>query len=103
MVQVIDTSDFESKVLNADTPVLVDFFATWCGPCKTLAPVLEDVARELTGRIKVYKVDVDNSPDLADQYQIINVPTLIVFEHGHIKRTMVGEQPKQAILSLILG
>ncbi len=101
MAQVISSSEFESKVLGAQGPVLVDFFATWCGPCKMLAPILDEVAQEVQGKAAVYKVDVDASPDLAQRYNVMSVPTLIVFENGQIKRTTMGAQPKQNLLALL--
>lgn len=101
MAQVINSSEFDSKVLGAQGPVLVDFFATWCGPCKMLAPILDEVAAEVQGKAAVYKVDVDASPDLAQRYNVMSVPTLIVFENGQIKRSTMGAQPKQSLLALL--
>lgn len=101
MSEVISSSDFQSKVLDAQGPVLVDFFATWCGPCKMLAPTLDEVAGEVAGRAGVYKVDIDQSPDIAQRYGVMSVPTLIVFENGQVKQQAVGVQPKQNILAMI--
>lgn len=101
MAQVISSQEFEQKVMQAQGPVLVDFFATWCGPCKMLAPVLDEVAGEVAGRAAVYKVDVDQSPDIAQRYGIMSVPTLIVFEGGKVKRTAMGAQPKASLLALL--
>ncbi len=101
MAQVISTQEFESKVINAQGPVLVDFFATWCGPCKMLAPVLDEVSAEVAGKAQVYKVDVDQSADLANRYGIRSVPTLMVFEGGKPVRTAMGAQPKHKLLELI--
>ena len=101
MSEVIAASDFDAKVLNAQGKVLVDFFATWCNPCKMLAPVLDEVAAEKAGEVAVYKVDIDQSQELAMRYGVSSVPTLIVFENGQIVNQTVGAQPKQNLLALI--
>lgn len=100
MSEIISSAEFQSKVLQATEPVLVDFFATWCGPCKMLAPTLDAVAAEVADRAKVYKVDVDQSPDVAAQYGVMSVPTLILFKGGQPVKQMVGAQPKPALLAL---
>lgn len=100
MAEVISSQEFEEKVLKAQGPVMVDFFATWCGPCKMLAPVLDEVAQEMQGKAAVYKVDVDASPDLAMRYSVMSVPTIYVFENGEVKRAAMGAQPKQGLLEL---
>lgn len=82
--------DFAAAVLHADVPVLVDFHATWCGPCRMLAPVLEQLAGEFAGRIKFVKVDVDEAPELAGRYQITGVPTLVFFQNGRVVDMVVG-------------
>ena len=101
MSEVVSSSDFQSKVRDAQGPVLVDFFATWCGPCKMLAPTLDEVAAETAGKAAVYKLDIDQSPDIAQKYGVMSVPTLMVFENGQVKNQAVGVQPKQNILSMI--
>ena len=101
MSEVVSSSDFQAKVLEAEGPVLVDFFATWCGPCKMLAPTLDEVAAETAGKAAVYKLDIDQSPDIAQKYGVMSVPTLMVFENGQVKNQAVGVQPKQNILSMI--
>ena len=100
MAQVITSSEFNDKVLQAQGKVLVDFFATWCGPCKMLAPVLDQASAEIEGKGVIYKVDVDESRDLASQYQVMSVPTLILFENGKPVRQVMGAQPKQNIVAL---
>ena len=101
MSEVVSSSDFQSQVLDAQGPVLVDFFATWCGPCKMRAPTLDEVAAEMAGKAAVYKLDIDQSPDIAQKYGVMSVPTLMVFENGQVKNQAVGVQPKQNILSMI--
>lgn len=100
MSQVISSADFQNKVLEADKPVLVDFFATWCGPCKRVGPVLDAVAEEVAGKAYVYKVDIDMSQDIAAKYQVSSVPTLILFKDGMPAKKMIGAHPKQDIMSL---
>ena len=102
MAEVIKTADeFQTKVLEAKTPVLVDFFATWCGPCRMVAPVIDEIATEKAGQVAVYKVDIDQSPDIASRYGVMSVPTLMVFEGGQVRKQMVGAQPKQNVLALL--
>ena len=101
MSEIVSSADFQSKVLEAQGPVLVDFFATWCGPCRMVAPVLEEVAEEMAGKVTIVKVDIDQSPDVARRYGIMSVPTLTLFENGEVVRQAIGAQPKQDILQLI--
>jgi len=92
MKDIIEISDenFDQEVLRSNTPVLVDFYATWCGPCKMIAPVIEHLAAEYAGRVKVAKLDVDNGPGAAARYGITGVPTLKVFSGGQVVETIVG-------------
>ncbi len=101
MAQVITSAEFEEKVLKAQGPVLVDFFATWCGPCQALAPTIDELSTELQGQAAVYKVDIDQSRDLAMQYRVMSVPTIMVFENGEVKNQTLGAQPKAALKSLL--
>lgn len=101
MSEVVSSADFQSKVLEAQGPVLVDFFATWCGPCRMVAPVLEEIAAEKAGELTVYKVDIDQSPEVAARYGVMSVPTLMVFNGGQAVSRMVGAQPKQNILAML--
>lgn len=100
MPQVVSTAEFAEKVLRADKPVMVDFFATWCGPCKALAPTLEDVEAEVADRGYVYKVDVDESPDIARSLKVMSVPTVVVFENGQVKDQVVGAHSKDRLLAM---
>ena len=101
MATQITTSEFQEKVLNSSKPVLVDFFATWCGPCKMMAPVLDELAGEVAGKAEVYKVDVDAEPQLAQKYGIMSVPTMIIFKNGAIDNQFIGLQPKQALANAL--
>ena len=99
MANVLDVTDanFDSEVLKCTTPVLVDFGATWCGPCKQLAPIVEQLATDWTGKIKVAAVDVDRAPEAAMKYGIMSVPTVILFQGGVVKDQMIGFQSKAAL------
>ena len=100
MSTVINAAEFDSKVRNASGKVLVDFFATWCGPCKMLAPVIDEISAEKPD-VAVYKVDIDQRPDLAREYGVAGVPTVYVFEDGKPVNKAVGVQPKQNILNML--
>ena len=102
MAEIILTeSNFREEVLNSEIPVLVDFWATWCGPCRMLAPVIAQIAQEQEGKIKVGKIDVDEQPELAIRYGIASIPTLKVFKNGEVVNTSVGVIPKPMIEQLL--
>lgn len=101
MATQISTNEFQEKVLQASNPVLVDFFATWCGPCKMMAPVLDELSQDVSGSAQVYKVDVDQDPALAQKFGIMSVPTMIVFKDGQPVQQFIGVQPKQTLASAL--
>jgi thioredoxin 1 len=94
-------SDFENEVISSSLPVLVDFTAVWCGPCKMLEPIVKQLAQEWEGKVKVVKLDVDDNAGLAIQYQVMGVPTLMLFSNGEPLERMTGYQPKQRILAKV--
>lgn len=100
-VKEINSTEFVKEVLNSDTPVVVDFYAPWCGPCKMLAPVLEKVAGEFDGNVKFVKVNVDDAPALAATYNITGVPTIILFKDGRIADLTVGFASEGMLRSMI--
>lgn len=97
----LTTAEFNEKVINSDVPVLIDFWAPWCGPCKAIGPSIEQLADEYSGKAKVFKVDVDNEGELAGQFGIMSIPALLVFKDGKVVDKMVGAGPKQQIAQLI--
>ena len=96
---VITDADFDNRVLKADLPVLLDFWATWCGPCKMIAPVLEELAAEHADKITVGKLDVDNNPGVAMRYGVSSIPTLILFKNGQEADRIIGFMPKERLLA----
>jgi thioredoxin 1 len=97
MLRVVNNNEFQTEVINSNGVVLVDFFATWCGPCKMVAPVLETLSSEMEGKVTILKVDIDQSMELAQQYKIMSVPTMMVFKDGKPVETIMGFQPKESI------
>ena len=97
----ITAANFENEVLRSDKPILLDFYADWCGPCKMLSPILHELAKEKSGALKVGKVNVDEQPDLAAEFGVMSIPTLLLFENGKLVRQAVGARPKSGVLELL--
>lgn len=97
----ITESNFEAEVLKSDIPVLVDFWATWCGPCMMLAPTIAEIAEEMEGKVKVGKVNVDEEPNLSARFQIASIPTVMLFKDGKPVNAIVGFRPKDDILRML--
>ena len=97
----VSTSEFEEKVINSPVPVLVDFWAEWCGPCKAIGPAVEQIATEYAGRANVYKVDVDHEGSIAERYGVLGIPALLLFKGGKVVDQIVGMVPKSEIAALI--
>jgi thioredoxin 1 len=100
-VQVFNDLNFETEVLTSNVPVLVDFTATWCGPCRQLSPIVDQLANELVGQVKVGKVDIDDSPVTAGRYGVRGVPTVMVFKNGERSAQHVGLTTKQKLIDLV--
>ena len=103
--RIVHVSDetFDSEVLKSDEPVLVDFWAEWCGPCKMIAPILEEISSELAGKVKVAKLNIDENPELAAQFGVRSIPTLAMFKGGEVADIKVGAAPKTALSAWISG
>lgn len=102
MAEIILTEqNFENEVLKSDKPVLIDLWATWCGPCRMLAPVIEEIAKEYEGKVKVGKINVDEQPELAQAFKVSSIPMVVVMENGKIKKTSIGYKPKEQIEDLL--
>jgi len=102
-VTEVTDSTFDAEVLQSPVPVLVDFWATWCGPCRMIAPVVEELAKQYEGKLKVTKVDVDNNTRIATKYDIRSIPSLYIFKGGKVVQTIIGAVPKNQLVSALEG
>lgn len=100
-VREFTDSNFDEEVINSDVPVLVDFWAVWCMPCKMVAPVVAEIANDYSGKLKVGKLDVDNNPAVAQKYGIRSIPSLLIFQNGEVAQMLVGAVPKPQITAKI--
>ncbi|CDZ24808.1 hypothetical protein CCDG5_1700 [[Clostridium] cellulosi] len=101
MPLTITSENFDTEVLNSDKPVLVDFWATWCGPCRMIAPVIDEIEAEYGDKIKVGKVNVDDEPEIASNFNIMSIPTLLFFKDGKVAASSVGARPKEDIIQML--
>jgi thioredoxin 1 len=97
MPEAITTSQFDTEVLGSETPVIVDFWAEWCGPCRAVSPILEQIAEERAEELRVVKVNIDEEPELQQRYGIMSIPTILLFDGGEPKAAAVGAQPKRML------
>ncbi len=96
-VSEVTDDNFQAEVLESDTPVLVDFWAPWCGPCRMVAPVVEEIAKERAGDLKVVKLNIDENQNTAIAYDVMSIPTLILFNHGQVAKKVIGAYPKRKL------
>ena len=102
MAEIMITKDnYEAEVMQSDKPVLIDFWATWCGPCRMLSPVISEIAEEYDGKVKVGKINVDEEPELASAFRVASIPTVIVMKAGRVTNMSVGYRPKEQIEALL--
>ena len=97
----ITTDNFEQEVLKSDVPVVVDFWASWCGPCRMLAPIIAEIAEEQAGNIKVGKLNVDEEPHLAAKYRVMSIPMVALFKNGEVVETSIGYKPKEELIEAL--
>lgn len=97
----ITNENYEEEVLKSDKPVLIDFYADWCGPCRMMSPIVDEIAEEMAGEIKVGKVNVDDNQELAMEYGVMSIPTIVIIENGKVKNTLVGVRDKNEIKEML--
>jgi thioredoxin 1 len=102
-VLVVTNSNFEGEVLKSDKPVMVDFWAPWCGPCKTIGPIIDEIANEYNGRAVVGKINVDDEGELARKYRVMSIPTLLFFKNGEVVERLIGARPKNDLTKILDG
>ena len=103
MATQVTENNFQAEVLESSTPVLVDFWATWCGPCQMMGPVVEELSGELSGKVKVCKVNVDENPELAEKYDVMSIPNFVLFKDGNAVKQIAGAVGKDGLLNFING
>ncbi|MCX5860244.1 MAG: thioredoxin [Proteobacteria bacterium] len=101
MPKEINKANFDPEVLKSSEPVLLDFWAPWCGPCRRMAPILDEIEKDLTGKVKVGKLNVDENPELANQFQVMSIPTLIVFKGGQVVEKIIGLTAKPELMQIL--
>ncbi|MDD5224756.1 MAG: thioredoxin [bacterium] len=101
MPKEINKANFDPEVLKSPEPVLLDFWAPWCGPCRRMAPILDEIEKDLTGKLKVGKCNVDENPELANQFKVMSIPSLMVFKGGQVVEKIVGLTPKPELLQVL--
>ena len=100
-VAAVNSRNFEDEVLNSNTPVLVDFWAAWCGPCRMVAPVIDQLGEQYAGKVKVVKLNVEENPEIAEKYQILSIPTVYLFKNGKHADGLIGARPKQSFEDML--
>ncbi len=101
MAQILNKSNFQTEIKEYEGLAIVDFFATWCGPCKMLTPIIDKLAEQFDGKVKIVKVDIDESPELAQEYKVMSVPTVIFLKNGEVLETLIGVQNNAKLVELI--